>query len=140
MIVNKNAKLFLVVVLIAIVLLANACKANDNYDDCERQFNILYLEIANNISYNDTQGAIRTLQAPEAKAKIDQLGIILDNMEEYLIKEKKQVYDVYLEQYLGLKFISESKKNWNDMSVDERRKVKTEIGLIELSKSNKTNK
>jgi hypothetical protein len=139
-IVNRRAKLILMIVLISVTLLANACKTSENYDDKERQFNKLYLEIVDNIDYNDTQGSIRILQTNENKVKIGKLEILLDSMEDYLVKEKKQVYDVYLEQYVGLKFLSELKKEWRDMSIDERSKATTEIGLIELSKMNKTNK
>lgn len=114
--------------------------ASENYDNEERQFNKLYLEIVNNIDYNDTQGSIKILQSNENKAKIEQLKILLDSMENYLKKEKKKVYDVYLKQYTGIKFLSDIEKEWKDMSVDERSRATTEIGIIELSKMIKANK
>ena len=101
----------MIIILISVALLSNACRARENYDNEERQFNKLYLEIANNIDYNDTQGSIKILQSTENKAKIEQLKILLDSMENYLIKEKKEVYDVYLKQYSGLKFLSDLEKN-----------------------------
>ncbi len=128
------------IALILVALLTNACSASENYDNDERQFNKLYLEIVNNIDYNDTQSSIKALQSTENKAKIEELKILLDNMENYLIKEKKEVYNVYLKQYMSLKFLSELKKEWKDMSVDERSRATTEIGIIELSKMIKDNK
>jgi len=129
-----------IIILISIALLSNACRASENYDNEERQFNKLYLEIVNNIDYNDTQGSIKILQSTENKAKIEQLKILLDSMENYLRKEKKEVYDVYLKQYTGIEFLSDIEKEWKDMSVDERSRATTEIGIIELSKTIKANK
>ena len=136
---SKSTKFFLVIVLISAVVLSSACKASENYDEKEREFNLLYLEIVNKVDYTDTQGSIKAIQTSENEAKIDQLKAMLDSMERYLKKEKEGAYEVYLEEYKGLVFLFELRKEWGEMSIDDRSRAYTEIGIIASARRNKTN-
>lgn len=137
-IVKRKLRILLSIQLVIILLLVSACEKNNSNDDMEREFNVLYLEIVKKVDYEDTQGSIKSLQSSDSKEKIAQLKAILVNLENYFEDDKKEEYEIYVKEYNGLEFLSSLNGTWDQLSVDERRRIYAEVEIIELSRKIKT--
>ncbi|WP_432406685.1 hypothetical protein [Wukongibacter sp. M2B1] len=132
---NSVKKICLIMLIVfSCSLLLNGCGKNE-YKEFTEKFNNTYLDIVNSVDTIDTIGTLKNIQSKENKSKIEELGVLLDNIENKVPRNKKDEYERYVDWHKGLIILRDTPySEWEKLTFEQKSNVWGEIILLNISK------
>lgn len=115
------------IVISSLFLLSFTSCSKSEFDSFVSDFNKEYYAVANEIDIKDTYGSIKKLQTEENKEKINNMGSMIEKIENNIPNAKKKIFEEIQTQYNGIVFLQESYDKWDELSLDEQSRINTEI-------------
>ena len=125
---------FLIIIYVIIIL--TGCSNTSQYNSDVKEFKSIYSETIENLETTDAFKTIEQLQTDKNKKNIEELQKLLELIKKDIPKEKEMLYDVLKNQYDDLVFLKDSYNSFNNLSLDEKRRMGIVLVNIAMNKDN----
>ena len=90
-----------------------------------------FLSVGADINIENTYGSIEKLQSKKNEENIQKMGKLLSDMSNKVPNSRKNHYSELQKLYNGIVFLKGTYKNWDDLSLEDKRKINVEMLIID---------
>ena len=117
------------------ILLISGC-SNKEYEDFTKAFNNYYFEVAESVNIENTLNTLESLNSHDNSKRIEEMGVLLENIKGKVPDDKIEHYDTLIEWYNAILYLREAYERWPNLTIEEKTRVHTEIISIDIRRDN----